>query len=694
MNAQTVGRLLYQLLLAGGWRNNQDRLLEAFPHMSEKLRPADLFETLDNLKLPYTQIRCRERDITAQECPALIVPENGACYLALNRDGGDLQISDDQNPDLRHLKPGRHWCTVIRIDPSTQQQVAKRFTSVRSAFGELGPMMPWLVAASLLSNILGLMVPLLIMGIYERVIPSGSVDLLISLTIGVVIIGVSDLCFRHARTRALAYAGWRAERQLMIALFRKLMSLPISQIQKSDVDQQLSRFRQFESLRDVFTGQVMTTLLDLPFVLIFFSVLVYLAPQVGLLTLGLATFLIAVGLITIPRQKRLDQEAAEAAAASQSAMLDTIRHQRAIANLGMQNQWLKRCMPMAENAESSTRRARQFQALSQSLAQSVSALATMGAIILCAHGALIGEVSFGGLIASIALVSKILAPIQSLYTNFPQILSFRSSRNQADRVLGLNEEMEVGLEQTHQKTLSGAIAFSSVTFRPDPLNAPVLSQASFNCEPGEVVLVMGSDAAGRTAVLDLIDGSYTPLAGTIEHDGVDIRQIAKDERRKSITYATYDLSLFYGTIAQNFRLASPSVSDAEIKAALSAMDLLDDQDLLPDGIGTRLTDRDLARLPAETLKSVVLARCMARQSSIYLFSEPTNSLSDHRRHSFRDWVQSQQGRRTVVIATADQSFVQLADRFIFLNGDRVVVNGTGDAGRRKLQAVLKTLGRG
>lgn len=694
MSAQTASRLLYLLLSAGGWRNNEDRLLEAFPHMSEKLRPEDLSETLDILKIPYTQIRCRERDITAQECPALIVPENGACYLALSRDGGDLQVSDDQNPDLRHLKPGHHWCTVIRIDQSTEHQAVKRFTSVREAFGELGPMMPWLVAASLLSNILGLMVPLLIMGIYERVIPSGSVDLLISLTIGVAIIAMSDLCFRHARTKALAYVGWRAERQLMIALFRKLMSLPLSQIQKSDVDQQLSRFRQFESLRDIFTGQVMTTLLDLPFVLIFFAVLVHLAPQVGLLTLGLATILIALGLITIPRQKRLDRDAAEAAAASQSAMLDAIRHQRAIANLGMQNQWLKRCVPLADNAESRTRRARQFQALSQSLAQSVTALASMGAVILCAHGALTGEISFGTLIASIALVSKILAPIQSLYTSFPQILSFRSSRNQADRVLSLAEEMEVGLEQTHQKTLSGAIVFSSVTFRPDPLNAPILSQASFNCEPGEVVLVMGSDAAGRTAVLDLIDGLYPPLAGTIEHDGIDIRQVAKDELRKSITYATYDLSLFYGTVAQNFRLASSTVSDAEIKAALSDMDVLLDLGLLPDGIDTRLTDCDLARLPAEALKSVVLARCMARRSSIYLFSEPTNGLSDHRRHSFREWVQSQQGRRTVVIATADRSFMQIADRFIFLNSDRVVVNGKGDAGRKKLQAALKALGRG
>ncbi|WP_247744361.1 ABC transporter transmembrane domain-containing protein [Ruegeria sp. R14_0] len=693
MNTATARGMLYQLLLAGGWRSNEDRLVEAFPHMLEQLHPEDIFETLGNLEIPYTQIKCRECDIGQQECPALVIPENGACYLALSRADGVLQVSDDQNPDFRNIKPGRHWCTVIRIDCFAYQKTDRHFTSVRAAFQDLGPMMPWLLIASLLSNLLGLMVPLLIMGIYERVIPSGSVNLLISLVIGVGIIAVSDLCFRQARTRALAYVGWRGERQLMIALFRKLMSLPLSQLQKSDIAQQLSRFRQFESLRDVFTGQVMTTLLDLPFVLIFLALLTYLAPQVGVLTLGLAAFLVVLGVVTIPRQKQLDNDATLAAAASQAAMQDAILHQRTIANLGMQAQWLARGVPLAEQAEAATRRARQFQALCQSLAQSVTALATMGAIILCAHGALSGEISFGALIASIALVSKALSPVQALYSSFPQLLSFHNSRRQADRVLGLDEEMQVGFEPSHQKTLSGAISFSAVTYRPDPVNAPLLSQASFNVEPGEVVLVMGSDAASRTAVLDLIDGIYSPMAGTIEHDGIDIRQIARDELRSSITYATYDTALFYGTVAQNFRLAAPSVSDEDIRVALDQLDLLDDRDLLPAGIDTRLADGGLAQLPAAALKSLTLARSMVRKCPVYLFSEPTNGLSDLRRACFRNWVRSQQGRKTVVIATADRSFMQFADRFVFLNGDRVVVNATGEAGRKKLGAVLKSLGR-
>ncbi len=682
--------LLQQLLKVGGWRNSEETILEAFPHMSEQLHPEEIIQTLANLKVPHTRISCRESEITDAECPALVIGQDGGCFVLLSVQADQLEICSGSEATHR---PARDLaCDVVRIDRFSNQQADADYGTVRASFAALRPMMPWLLASSLLTNVLGLLAPLLIMAIYDRVIPSGSVNMLVSLAIGVVIIGATDFSFRYARTKALAYVGWRGERELTVSLFRKLMSLPLAQLQKSDINQQLSRFRQFEALREMFTGQVMTTLLDLPFALIFFAVLTYLAPAVGVFTLCLVALLVVLGFVTIPYQQRLDKEAAAASAASQAAMHDAILHQRAIADLGIQQHWIDRSLPLAEAAESANRTARQFQSLVQSIAQTITALASVGAVVISAYGALSGELSFGALIASIALVSKVLAPLQALYSSFPQILSFRSSRVQADRVLSLPEEMELGLEQSHQKTLTGAVTFSGVTYRPDPLNAPLLSQASFKCEPGELVVVMGSDAAARTAVLDLIDGLFPPLAGTIEHDEIDIRQIATDELRKSITYATYEKSLFYGTVAQNFRLAAPSLSDAAIAQALDDMGLSADHDLLPDGADTRLNDQLLARLPEEAIKALTLARAMARPSSLTLFSEPTNGLSDARRSCFKDWLQHQKGQRTVVIATADRSFLHLADRFVFLNGERVAVHDTGDAGRKKVQAVFKALG--
>ena len=691
VRTQDAGALIRELLVVGGWQNNEDTIAEAFPHLSETLDPADLIQTLDNLEVPYVQTTCLETEITEDECPALVIPVNAPCYVALGQRGDILEVADPHGETAVEIRPARRHCTVIRIEKFTYQPSLRANQTVGASFSALRQMMPGLLVAAFLTNLLGLLAPLLIMAIYDRVIPSGSVDLLTSLVVGVAILALSDFMFRNARTRALAYVGQRGERALAVALFGKLMSLPLAQLRKSDVNQQIARFRQFESLRELFTGQVMTTLIDLPFAVMFFAVLTYLAPAVGLLTLGLAVLLVGIGFISLPFQQRLDQAAAEAGAASAGVVQDAVVHQRALANLGMQSQWLERCMPLAEASEAATAKARQLRNLVQSVSQSIVALGSVGAIIISAHGAVSGSMTFGALIASIALVSKVLAPVQALQSSLGQLVGFRKSQVQADRVLALPEEMELGLRQSHQKTLQGGITFKGVGYRPDPLNPALLTAAALDTKPGELVVVMGRDVASRTAVLDLVSGLASPSTGAIEHDGIDIRQIARDELRKSVSYATYDPRLFYGTISQNFRLASPALTDADISRRLDAIGIADDINALPDGVRSRLNDRLLATLPGEVVKCLTLARTMIRPSSIYLFSEPTNGLSQPRRAQFKSWLEEQRGHSTVLIATADRSFLQMADRVIFLNGDRVVVNDTGAAAIKKVQAVLKAM---
>lgn len=692
VTTQNAGALLKELLLVGGWQSNDEAIAEAFPYLAETLDPDGLIQTLENLDVPYTRVACLESEITDADCPALVIPANRSCFVALRRKGAMLQIAglNGGNPDT--LEARVNPCTVIRIEKFSYQPAHREHRTVGASFAALHQMIPGLLLAGFLTNLLGLLAPLLIMAIYDRVIPSGSVDMLVALVAGVVILATSDFLFRSVRTRALAYVGQQGERALAVALFGKLMSLPLPQLQKSSVSQQIARFRQFESLRELFAGQVMTTLIDLPFALMFFAVLTYLAPSVGLLTLGLAVLLMCIGVLAMPFQKRLEHAAAEAGRASSTVIQDAVEHQRTMANLGMQEQWLRRCMPLAEASETATARARQLRNLIQTVSQSIVALGSVGAIILCAQGAVAGSISFGALIASIALVSKVLAPVQAFQSSLGQISGFRKSQKQADQVLSLTEEVELGLNQSHQKTLRGAISFQGVNHRPDPLNPALLTAAGFDCTPGELVVIMGRDTASRTAVLDLATGFASPSSGVIEHDGIDIRQIARDELRKSITYSTYTPQLFHGTVAQNFRLAAPALSEAEILAALEHIGISEEVKAMPEGCDTRLSAQFVAGLPSELIKSIALARSMARQSSIFFFSEPTNGLSQTRRDRFKNWLENQRGAKTVLITTADRSFMQMADRLIYLNGDRVIVNDTGPAAIKKVQAVMKATG--
>lgn len=686
-----------RLLAEAGWGNRPSAISEAMPHLSERVALKDIFRTLENLNIPYVYVTCREAEISADECPAIVFPEKGNPYFALSREGTGLSVlaTGDQKPSKRLVSDA--VCVVIKIESQAIQRVEVRSKTASDAFAEVKPMLPWLLTASFLVNILGLLAPLLIMAIYDRVIPSGSTYFLISIAIGTVIILLTDFALRYARTRMIAFVGMQAEHALSLSLFRKLIALPLAQLQKSNLDQQISRFRQFEALREVFTGQVTTSLLDLPFVLIFLCVLFYLNSAVGLLAICVMLILILHGLVTVPTQKRLDAEASEATQRSRALIYDAIAHQNALIGLGMTQTWNARSQPLVEASELATKKAKQFQTTQQSLAQSLISLTVVFAIIISAYSALNGTMSFGALIAVIALVSKVIAPIAALHSNAMQLTTFRESQLQADRVLLLPEDVELGLARSFNRSISGSITFSGVTHRPDPLNAPVLSQLTLSVAPNETVVVFASDVTSRTALLELADGLETPLAGTIELDGVNIRQIASDELRQSITYSTQDPGLFYGTIRQNFKLADPGLSDTEIKALLDQLDLLNPILKLEDGLDTRLSEATLSGLSMELKRGIALARSLARsvarQSSILLLSEPSSDLSRDTRVKLKEWIRSQRGQRTIVIATADRSFLTLADRFVFLDAGKLVVNDTGDGGLKKINAALENAGR-
>ena len=105
-----------------------------------------------------------------------------------------------------------------------------------------------------------------------------------------------------------------------------------------------------------------------------------------------------------------------------------------------------------------------------------------------------------------------------------------------------------------------------------------------------------------------------------------------------------------------------------------------------------MTDAVLASLPKEVIKSLALARSIARNTPVTLFAEPTNGLSEGRRAAFKDWLGQMSGHRTIVIATADRSLLEYADRFVFLDGGRVSVNDVGETGKKKLKAALSKRG--
>ncbi|MGC3940143.1 peptidase domain-containing ABC transporter [Roseobacter sp. EG26] len=680
--------LLEKLMLAAGWHSNQRTLFEAAPHLVQDLSSEDLITTLQNLGVPLSSANVRQTEVAKSDCPSMFIGSSGRLQAILDQKDDLILVCDLNDQEPEWVKPSSESGKLVKLDRFGQTNEHASYESFRSITRGFRGLLPWLLIASLMTNLMGLATPLLVMVIYDRVIPTGSVSLVVSLSLAALLVLVADAGFRFARSKSVAYVGRVVEHRLGLSLFKKLMSLPLEQVQKSEVEQQISRFKQFEGLRDIFSGQVLTTILDLPFVLIFLALLFALAPQVGFLIVGLGAIFIVAIWVTLPVQQSLNMSASQVKARQQSYMFETVGQQRNIYRLGLGKIWRERYAPLALEAAEASRKARKFQLICQAFAQSLMAIAGVGAIVLSTLSAMSGSMTFGALIAVMSLVWKVLTPLQSLYANAPQVVGFLKSKQQVDRVLALPQETVRGAASTHQKSFDGQISFSGVTHRFPGATDPVLSQISLEIPAREFVVIAGNNGSGKTTLLGLIIGLYKPIIGSVQLDGIDLRQIPTDDLRQSFSYAQKNPEIFYGTLLQNFRLASPTARVEDIENAIAAVGLTSEVAKFPDGLDTRLSEAYRETLPRATSSALALARCFTRPASIYLLNEPYTGLDYMRKAAVTAHLERLKGEHTIILISDDPDHLRLADRCIFMANGRIVSNDTGRNGRKKMEALI------
>ncbi len=689
--------MLATLVRAAGGPAHPARLAQALPYMGDGSTAHDMIAALRNLDLSVTVERGVPADrIAAADCPCLMIDANGAVRVVVDAAPGWLRVlaadaAQREGGDGTVWVPaGRGVGDLVAVGvPAADPPATRR--GLAGILGGFGPHFGVLAAVSFVTTLLSFMSPLLVMVIYDRLIPTAAVDFLWALVAAASGILLADMVIRMIRARALAWMGARIESQMGLALFRKLTALPLDQMQKTGVTRQVARLKQFEALRGIFTGPIVTTLLDAPFALLFLAVIWSVAPHVGLLVLGLMAVFAIAAWITVPVQTRRGAASAADRASLSALLNEAARYQRDIHRLGMERVWAARCEAASDRAAASARRARHFQLSCHAFGQTLMIAAGIGAVVLGTHEAMTGTVSFGALIALIALVWKVLSPVQTLFASGPQIAQFARSARQVDAMLALPEDRGAGAPASAPRQFAGALSLEAVTLRYPGAAEAAISGAAIAIRPGELVVVCGRNGSGKTSLLKLLDALHRPVSGALLIDGIDYRQIAIGDLRGAISFVPQAAEFFHGTVLQNLRLAAPAATEDDVVAALHRLDLWDEVTALPAGLHTRLSEEMRRTMSRGTLQGLSVARGILRAASVYLFDEPCSGLDSRREAAFLREIAALRGRRTTVVVTDRPSHLHLADRLIFLDRGRMVVNGTGPDAVQKVRALLAAM---
>ena len=661
----------------------------ALPHFVGKLVGSDYITALRNLGAETRQSEVRLQNLSKSDLPCLFITPTMPTALVLAIEDGKWQLMVTGEHHPRWVSKSNLTGTAVRIAPQDHIMSEEGQKGFSERFGGFNNIIAGLLVASLFTNLVALASPLLVMAVYDQIIPTRSVETIVSFAIAAGVVVALDISLRSIRALAVAHMGSLIEKELGLLLFKKLSHLPLSNLERSGVHEQIARLRQFEGFRDIFSGPLFTTFLDLPFAFIFISVLFYLSPPIGFLLLGIIFVFAVSSAISLKVQQSLGEKSAATRSAQQQLLYEASKNVLSIQRLGAEQYWRDKLEKAAEASAIAARRAKQTQLIAQTFGQSLMMTAGAGTIAFGAASTMSGDVSVGALIALMTLVWRVLGPIQMLYSSANQLRGFIKGVQQIKRVLSLETELVRAASDNAARKYSGRIDVSNITHRFDPAQEPVLSGVSLSINPGEVTVFCGLSGSGRSTLFSLINRLYAPTSGTIYFDGVDYRQFATDSLRRAVTAERQYSDFFHGTIRQNFELANPIVTSKQISIVVEALGLSSYIDGLPDGIETRMDELFQVKMSKSIGKSLGLARCLLRDSSVYLLDQPCSGLDATHEHRFLACMEAMRGKRTVLLTSDRPSHWELADNIVFLDRGKVVINEPRASALPKVKALYR-----
>ena len=669
---------LLPLLQALGWRGQLRRLFESLPHFADGLELTEFRNTLANLHYRTDPVQVELASIDPRLFPCLFV-QNDKPIVILSRDREGIRYFDsaDQQEKLTDGRKQVGTAYFISTKHGTQTNKLDEDLApanwVKDLFLRFKGTIKQMFAMTLMLNLFALLVPLFIMAIYDQVIPSQSGMSLVYLLSGITLAVGCEIGLRILRARQTAYLGARVENIVANATFQKLLSLSPMMTESAPIGSQVSRLKEFDAIKGLFSSTLVNVILELPFVVLFLALIAILGGTLAYIPIAMMGIFGLVAMITIPAMKRNVASSSRARARRHSFLVEALSNLRTIKQTAAENPWLDRYRNLSAETAYTHFRSAQVSLLLQSLAQAImmgAGIATVGFGVL---KVIDGNMTVGALIACMALVWRVLSPLQSLFLTLSRLEQTLNSIKQINQLMKIPSEDDLLPNSLTQRTFAGNLVMDRTSFRYKADAEPALLGAGFRLNAGEMMAIMGPNAAGKSTILKLLIAMHKPQAGQIILDGMDIRQINPAILRQSIAYVPQQSHFFHGTIAQNLRLAQPMASLVDLEEACWMANVLDEVLALPQGFETRIGDQSIQSLPSSFKQRLSLARAFLKRANIMLLDEPAKTLDYEGDQAFMRTLATLKGSCTIIMVSHRPSHIKMADKVLVLE-DGLVKN--------------------
>lgn len=634
---------------------------------------------IDRLVLPVVVILDEE-----ESCLLLEIDENSKKALVIfpKINMGEVWISLEElnkksknsasNYNLILVKPAYNFQKNVDKDIKIENPKNWFWSVIRKNIG----IYFLIIITAIFINIFVIFIPLFTMNVYDRVLPNKAVDTLTVLVIGISLIIIFDLTLKLIRSYFLEQASQRADIRMSTKIFEQLLNLRLDS-KPASTGLFVSRLQSFESVREFFTSATLAVLVDIPFIVLFIAVIFYIAGPLGYVSVVTIVIALIFSLIMQRPIKKAILNSVKEDQIKQTTLTEAVTGLEIIKGVRAQNRmrthWEKSISQTSYYGNKSIH-------LSQIVAYVTGFLGQISSVAIVAGGvhlASMGELTMGGIIASMMLNSRVIAPVSQIVAMIIKIDRTILSVNNIDEIMNMPVERHDLQHYLSRPNLDGDIIFKDVDFSYKNRNFDILKNINLTIKKGEKVGIIGRIGSGKSTLIKLLLNLYEPTKGSVLVDNTDVRQIDTVDLRRAIGYVPQEPFLFMGTIKDNITIGDPFATDEEILEASKIAGVHEILGKHEKGYDLIVGERGEGLSGGER-QVVTLARAILSKPKIILLDEPTNSMDDLTERKFKQRLSTIIGDKTLIVVSHKPSVLTLVDRLVVIEDGKIVADGKKD----------------
>lgn len=523
---------------------------------------------------------------------------------------------------------------------------------------------------SMVINGLLLVMPLYLLQVYDRVIPSASVDTLIFLSIiavlSLVFLGLFEIVRAIYSQRVAASLDKRlGSKAFLAALFGP----------RSDAGD-IRPLRDLATVRAFIGSRGLTTLFDLPFAPFFVVLLGFIHPALFWLTLGGAAIMIIIVLLNQFVNSKSTVTAAEESARANLDAQAFARNADTLKAMGMGRNATEVWGKTFGSSLNVQDRSSSVNAVFSGISRSIRMLLQLAIMGVGAWFVLKGEMTAGMIFASSIVSGRALQPLDQLIGGWRQTTEARRAWLRLKK--NFPEDTKVERPKLQLPSPLGKLTIRDLVYVPlgsPPGTEPILKRLNFEIDAGESIAIIGPSRAGKSTLVRLLVGAVQPSSGLVQLDGADLRTWDQEQLGRSVGYLAQDVQLLPGTIAENISRFDPAATDDAIVEAARCAQVHDLILAQREGYQTLIGPSSMALSGGERQR-IGLARAFYGEPKILILDEPNANLDQDGEAALKTALErAQQNETTVVITTHRLSIAATCDRVLMLRNGAIEAFG-------------------